>query len=188
MNETRAVLHQREFAHHCHALEVFARSVDANLQLAANKVRYYKWFGLPLLTVIPLSSALLSVLVSLKDQSGPWWLPTGIMMPLSLFLTLFTILNSIFMPSERFSEACRLGIGIERFIVEFLADLEKLPLIDESTLVELTRKKCEEFEKYKIELIGLFMPLEAPVGRPPEVTQKIDSGVTGNVKGSKHTK
>jgi len=74
-------------------------------------------------------------------------------------LTLLTILNSIFKPSENFREACLIGVGIDRFTEDFLAALERMAQVDVSGLLELIEKKRKEFETYQIKLIGMFMPM-----------------------------
>jgi hypothetical protein len=158
-NDVLGVLQEKGYEKHCYPLDALLKTVETNNKYAIRKVRVYKWSGIFLLTFIPLISALLSVLVNLKSNS-PSWLPESIVFPLSLALTLFTILNSIFKPSERFSEACRIGIGIDRFMADFLIDLERLTKVDESVLLELVDKKRKDFETYQIELIRMFMPMD----------------------------
>lgn len=166
MNDVLCVLQEKGYTTHCHPLDALSKTVEMNCKYAARKVFVYKWSGLFLLSAIPLISALLSILINLKGDS-PIWMPTSIVFPLSLFLTLFTILNSIFRPSLRFREACLIGIGIERFRVDFLIDLKRLPQINESALLELIDKKRKEFEAYQIQLIGLFMPMEGSPASDP---------------------
>lgn len=160
-DDVHKVLEEKGYAKHCATLDVLAKAVDINNKYVAHKVWFYKWSGLFLLTFIPIVSALLSVLVSLKGQHH-WWLSESIVLPLSLALTVFTILNSIFKPSERFSEACLIGVGIELFTVEFFMDLEQMTQIDEPALVELIGKKCKEFQVFEIKQIGIFMPANPP--------------------------
>jgi hypothetical protein len=103
-------------------------------------------------------SALLSVSVGIKDQNWAWM--QSYSLPLSLLLTLFTILNSIFKPGERFREACLIGIGIDRFKADLLMALEGLPQIDDAALLKIVQDKRAEFEPYQVELIGMLMPTE----------------------------
>lgn len=167
IKDAYTILHEKGYKKHCPPLDALSNLVETNDKNTKPKIFCYKWSGLFLLTSIPLISALLSVLVSLKDS----WAET-LILPLSLLLTLFTILNSIFKPSERFRQACLIGIRINRFKVNLLMELEALPKIDEATLFEVIRNKHGEFEKYQEELIGLFMPLDipaqqiSPTGRP----------------------
>lgn len=158
-NDVAGLLKEKGYDKHSYPLDALLKMVEMNNKYAIRKIRIYKWSGIFLLTLIPLISALLSVLVNLKDNN-PIWLPESIVFPLSLALTLFTILNSIFKPSERFAEACRIGIGIDRFIANLLIDLERLKKVDESVLLELVDKKQKDFETYQIELIRMFMPVE----------------------------
>lgn len=158
-DDVRSVLKERGYAKQCHALEALAQAVDENRRYALNKVRFYKWSGFFLLTFIPIISALLSVLVGISDHDGnvP---PETFVFWLSLALTLFTILNSIFAPSKRFNEACRIGIGIQGFMVDFMIELERMSTVDEAALLKLVQEKRKEFEKCEIDLIGMMMPLE----------------------------
>ena len=153
------VLKEKGYTQHCYPLEAFSKTVDTNRKYAEGKVFFNKWSGLLLLTSIPLISALLSILVSFKGNN-PIWLPESMVIPLSLALTLFTILNSIFKPSERFQEACRIGIAINNFIIDFLIELERMKTVEESALLQLINKKQKEFETYQIKLISMFMPIE----------------------------
>jgi hypothetical protein len=156
------VLKKKGYSKHCYPLEVFSESVDTNRKYADTKVFFNKWSGLFLLTAIPLISALLSVLVSNKGNP-PFWLPESLAFPVSLALTFFTILNSIFKPSERFQEACRLGIAINNFMIGFLIELEKMEPVNDSELLELIDKKKKEFETYQIKMISMFMPADTSV-------------------------
>jgi hypothetical protein len=158
--EVLSVLQDKGYKKHCRPLDALTRTVEATSRNAARKVRAYKWFGFALLTFIPIISALLSVLVNLESPN-PGWLPAKtLLFPLSLSLTLLTILNSVFKPSEKFREACLIGIGIDRFTADFMIELERMAKVDDATLLELIDKKRREFEMYQIELIGMFMPME----------------------------
>ncbi|GAB2887493.1 hypothetical protein GCM10027046_14740 [Uliginosibacterium flavum] len=154
------VLQEKGYRKHCHPLDTLSRTFEMTSKNVASKVRFYKWFGFILLTIIPIISALISVLISLKNPGSDWLPAEAMVFPLSLTLTLLTILNSIFKPSEKFREVCLIGIGIERFAVDFMVALERMPKVDESSLLELIDKKRKEFETYQIELIGMFMPME----------------------------
>lgn len=172
ISDANSVLQEKGYKKHCHPLDALSKVVETNSKYATAKICFYKWSGLFLLTSIPLISALLSVLVSLKGGGSTW--PETTVLPLSLFLTVFTILNSIFKPSERFRQACHIGIRIDRFKADFLMALERLPKIDDSNLLELVDNKRKEFEKYQEELIGMFMPMEiaAQQGAPADVKMR----------------
>lgn len=157
ISDVNSVLQEKGYKKHCHPLDALLEMVEMHNKNTLSKVRLYKWSGFFLLTSIPLISALLSVSVSLKGNGSIW---EAIALPVSFILTVFTILNSIFKPSERFSKACLIGIQIDRFKADFLMTLERLPKIDDSTLLDLVDKKRKEFGKYQEELIGLFMPME----------------------------
>jgi hypothetical protein len=65
--------------------------------------------------------------------------------------------------SERFRNACIVGIRIETFKGELLADLERMESVDERALLDIVDLKRKEFEKYQEELIGMLMPMEVSV-------------------------
>lgn len=156
------VLREKGYQKPCYPLEAFSETVETNNRYAQRKVFFNKWSGLFLLTFIPLISALLSVTVSL-DGNSPVWLPKSLVFPVSLALTFFTILNSIFKPGERFREACRIGIAINNFTIEFLIELQRMKPVNESALLNLIDNKQREFEPYQKKLISLFMPMEVNV-------------------------
>ena len=157
-SDAKTILKEKGHRQHCHALDEFLKTVEKNSAIANRKVWFYKWPGIFLLTSIPLVSALLSVSVGTKGDGAAW--PERMIFSLSLFLTFATILNSIFRPSERFRNACLLGIRIEAFKTEFLAALEQMETVDEQALHVFLTLKRAEFEKFQEELIGMFMPME----------------------------
>jgi uncharacterized membrane protein (DUF106 family) len=159
-DEVLTVLKKKNYVKHCYSLEEFLKTVECNKMYTVRKIFWYKWLGLFLLTSIPLISALLSVLVGIKGDSSGLMQETVILY-LSFALTICTILNSIFKPSERFQTACRIGIAINSFIVKFLIEIEQKTTIDESELVEIVKNKQEEFEDYQVKLISMFMPVGA---------------------------
>jgi len=176
LSDAISVLQEKGYKKHCHALDALSRIVETNSNIVIRKIRFYKWSGLFLLTSIPLISALLSVSVGLKD-GGATWLETTILslsLPLSLLLTIVTILSSIFRPSERFRNACLVGIRIDTFKGELLAALERMEKVDECALLDLVDRKRKEFEKYQEELIGMFMPMEmsAQQGVPADAKKR----------------
>ncbi|MDX1251293.1 MAG: hypothetical protein IDH49_03395 [Gammaproteobacteria bacterium] len=162
LTDAISILQEKGYKKHCHPLEALSNTVETNGKIAARKIRFYKWAGLFLLTLIPLVSALLSVSVGLKDGDTTWLETTilSLSLPLSLLLTVATILNSIFRPSERFRNACLIGVRIGAFKEDFLSALQRLEKVEERTLLDLVDKKRKDFEKYQEDLIGLFMPME----------------------------
>ena len=158
-DEVVGLLKSKGYDKRCYPLEEFTKTFALNKKYADRKIFWYKWSGLFLLTAIPLISALLSVSVSATGGRFPW-LPEALVFFISLALTLFTILNSIFKPSERFQAACRIGIGMNRFMIDFLVALEKMTTIDEAALLALIDRKLKELEKYQERLISMFMPIE----------------------------
>jgi hypothetical protein len=143
LSDVYSVLQEKGFKEHCHHLNALLRTVETNSKLVRTKIRFYKWSGLFLLTSIPLVSALVSVSVGLegKDATGLGATLKSLSLPLSLLLTVVTILNSIFRPSERFRQACLLGIGIDAFKANFLVTLERLEKVDERALLDLVDEK-----------------------------------------------
>jgi hypothetical protein len=109
VHQAHAVLQEKGYKKPCHPLDELARFVDADRERADKKIWYYKYGGLFLLTLIPVISALISI--SISPEKNKYWMPEKLIFGLSLVLTLLTIFNSIFKPSERFNEVCRLGIN-----------------------------------------------------------------------------
>lgn len=156
------ILQEKGYTKHCYPLDALTKTVEENCEIVSRKIRLYKWPGFFLLTFIPIFSALLSVAVGLKN-GGATWLETTILslsLPISLILTIATILNSIFRPGERFRNACLVGIRINAFKEEFLSALQRLDKVEEYALLDLIDKKRKEFEKYQEQLIGMFMPMD----------------------------
>jgi len=158
-DDIQIILKDKDCSRRIYSLEAFAKTVDMNRKYTERKIFIYKWSGLFLLTAIPLISALLTVLVSSNGENSQM-LSASYIFLISLSLTVFTMLNSIFKPGERFREACRLGIGINNFIIDFLNDLEKINDIETSSLINLIEKKKKCFELYQMKLIDLFLPAE----------------------------
>ncbi len=150
------VLKEKGYDKKCHALEMFLNSIEFNSKNNSRKVWINKYSGLFLLTSIPIISASLSVLINLKSQNDS--LSYSLVFGISIALTLFAILNSIFTPGEKFQLSCEIGIMIDNFKIGFLIDLERLDSIEDSSLLELIDKKKDEFETYQKMLISLFMP------------------------------
>ena len=174
-SDAHSVLQHKGYQEDCHPLNALLETVETNSKLATSKISFYKWSGLFLLTSIPLVSALLSVSVGLevKNAIGIAALLKSLSLPLSLILTVVTILNSIFRPSERFRHACILGIRIDSFKTDFLVALERLEKVDERALLDIVTMGRKEFVRYQEELIGLFMPMEISAHQtPPAVTDK----------------
>lgn len=173
-SDVHGILKEKGFKEPCPPLDALAETVDFNSKLTDTKVFVYKWGGLFLLTSIPLVSALLSVSVGLEAGHATELACTleALSLPLSLLLTIGTILNSIFRPTERFRNACLLGIRITAFKSDFLVALERLEKVDKPALLDLVDTKRKEFEPYQKELIGMFLPLETSgqQGNPPDAT------------------
>ena len=151
--ESKSILHTKGYNKEFYPLEELARSVKYNQENTMRKIRVYKWSGFFLLTAIPLISAFLSVAIKADELSS-------VIFPLSLILTLMTVLNAIFRPGERFQHVCLIGIKIDSFKTYFLTELMILEPINDSALATFINKKRKEFESHQKELIGLFMPVE----------------------------
>lgn len=172
-DDVNKVLERNGYEKQIPALEILIKIVAKNKKYADKKVFLYKWSGFLLLTTIPLISTLISVAYqSGNNANGFFSIPNNVLFPLSLTLTLFTILNSIFRPSDRFSEACRIGIGIEHFIIQFLNELEQLGKENLVGILMLISKKEKEFQKFQFKLIRIFMPIQIPSVKDEET--KID--------------
>lgn len=173
------ILRRKQFKNHCYAWECLANSFEHVAGLIDRKIRIYKPFGLSLLVLIPILSAIISALIGVRPEDLPSWLPyqgQGLLFFLSLILTILTILNSLFKPSQRFNQACLLGIDIDRFGISFVAELEMMPTpVSEPALVTLVAGKWAELQKIQVALIELALPIEATPGkaapgRAPQVT------------------
>jgi hypothetical protein len=154
-----AVLEQKGYKKQCPALEMFIEKIEYNKKNACRKVQFNKYPGLFLLTSIPIISALLSALIGLNDHNYAWI--DEYVFPISLALTLCTILNSIFKPHERFQTACKIGIKINSFEIALLLELERLESLEDSSLLDFINNKKDEFENYQRMLIDLFLPEKA---------------------------
>jgi len=176
-----ALLEHKGFRERCYALEALFRTVETNWEITDRKIRFYKPAGKILLTLIPILSALLSALIGAKDQIffGSTTFATIVLFVLSLVVTIASTFNSILKPSQRFYEACRIGIDIEAFAIGFIADLEKRPSgMKEDDIVAFVKEKRAEFEKFQVALIALALPLEAsPIKPPPSPKRKKVSAV-----------
>ena len=160
MKQMKEILKEKGFERKCYPLNELARTIAWNAANAKRKVFFYKWFGLPLLTSIPLISALLSFVISGEPISIWVFQPQlrAIVPVLSLILTFLTILNSILRPSQRFPKACTIEIEIEAFKSDFLIGLDKMDHIDDATLLKYVHDKRRAFKRFQERLIELFLP------------------------------
>jgi len=157
-HEVRAILSERGYEKVCRPLEELAQRIQETESNVSTKVWVYKFPGLILLGLIPIISTSLSMLVTADPRLGAW---RELSYVLTWLLTFLTVLNSIFRPSERFKESCRIGVDFQRIKSDFLADLESLPQIDESHLHGIVSKFNKLVEPYQKELIALFLPESA---------------------------
>lgn len=167
------ILREKGYKKNCYALNELCQTIDLNTKNTLTKIRVFKWLGLTLLTAIPLMSTLLSILVSMKEGSQRWSADTFLY--LSVALTIFTILNSIFKPSEKFQLASRLGIRIYIFKTNFLIELERMKTINEQDLLALIEAKSLAFLTYQEELVGMFMPVDlaSQQGQPVSASKSV---------------
>jgi|SRR5579859_88114 len=163
--DVNILLKNKHFRNHCYAWECLSNSFEHVAGLIDKKIRIYKPLGLSLLVLIPILSAVISALVGIPPESLSKRLPISgqeLLFCLSLILTILTILNSLFKPSQRFNQACLLGIEIDRFGIGFIAELEMMPEpISEPDLVKLVSDKRAELQKIQVALIELALPIEA---------------------------
>jgi hypothetical protein len=153
LSKVRAILHERGYRNPCRPLESLTQRIEETERNVARKVFIYKWPGLILLALIPILSTLLSVLVTEPHPAH------GFMYGISYSLTFLTVFNSIFRPSERFKEACRMGVDFELIKTDFLAQLESLPKGDnESHLHGMIQRFSKLVAPYQKELISMFLP------------------------------
>ncbi|MCI5130550.1 MAG: hypothetical protein D3904_03285 [Candidatus Electrothrix sp. EH2] len=153
------ILKEKGYEEQCPSLEEFSILLQNNRKFSSTKVCIYKWGGLFLLTVIPITSVVLSTLVGLKGNF-PKWLPEDIILPISLGLAICTTINSLFRPNERFRDACRITVKIDDFMTDFLIELERMTTVDHVVLLDMVEKKKKEFMAYQINLIDIFLPIE----------------------------
>lgn len=134
--------------------------IQENYYNTKRKVSIYKWSCLLVPTLIPILSAILSISIASKDTfnfiNTPW---------LSALITLITILNSMFQPSERFRKSCLIGIQLEHHKIKFLERIKKYKEIGNND----APKKSKEYDsiisdysdimsKIQENLIDLFAP------------------------------
>jgi hypothetical protein len=155
VHEVRAILSERGYEKVCHPLEALAQSIEDTERNVSVKVHVYKYPGLILLGLIPIISAFLSMLVTGEPKQGYL---RELMYVMTYLLTFLTVLNSIFRPSERFKESCRMGVDFQRIKSDFLADLESLPQVEESHLHAIVSKFNKLIAPYQKELIAMFLP------------------------------
>ena len=162
--KAKKILKEKNYTKDCYPLDELINVVIATEKNVRSKVFWYKWSGLIFLVSIPLISALLSVIITqdsnpATNSSNTFRYLLPIAPYLSLGLTLITILNSIFKPSERFRTACFMSIKVSHFRADILADLEKLPsAVSDEVLLKVVHKHRKDFEFYQEQLVGLFLP------------------------------
>jgi hypothetical protein len=124
------------------------------------KILWYKWPGLILLVATPLISALISIAIASSGDKNSYLLPPNVLaiaLPLaSLTLTIMTIFDSAFKPAERFKRACKIGIEIQNFKGQLLADLQQLSTEEE--LNKYIPQKRQKFTQFSMALVDLFLP------------------------------
>lgn len=148
----------------CYPLEDLVSTIMGTEKIIWRKLKTYKWFGFILLTAIPVTSTILSVAITSNGGEGgagtgdifAWLKPY--VPHLSVSLTLMTLLNAIFKPSERFQTVCSLSIKVSHFKSDVMAEIEKLSPFNEQKLLDLVDKFRSSFEPYQEQLVGLFMP------------------------------
>lgn len=184
----RAILKERGYEMDCYPLESLAERIEETERSVLRKVRGYKWPGLILLALIPILSTCISVLVTKKPEVV---YSDKLLYGISFTLTLLTVLNSIFRPSERFKEACRMGVDFERIRSEFLVELENLPRVELAHAHQAKRQDAAHTEEarvhavvlkfyklvapYQKELISMFLP-EVAVEQGRNATAALRSG------------
>jgi len=128
-------------------------STRANLRV---KVRWFKWPSFILLVLVPVLSASISVMIG-TNWKILGFSSTGI---LSYILTLFTILNSIFRPRDRFRKACNLQMDLDNLQQKFLIDLErkKRGAIDSDLLLTQAESLNAFLHPIRQANIDLFLP------------------------------
>jgi hypothetical protein len=127
--------------------------IKGDFQKIRYKIPFYKWAGVTLLTAIPILAAVLTV----GTNSKPPW-PGFLLLPISLSLTIFTILNSIFKFRSRFQKACELYMEIESFIFNLLNKIKNVVPNQEGVLIEMLREERIAFERLRKDQLCLFMP------------------------------
>jgi hypothetical protein len=155
--QAKAILQDHGYQKPCHPLEALARRIQNTERNLSIKIFVYKWTGLSLLVLIPIISTVISLLVA-GEKSLVAISPSKWLYGLSCTLTLLTVLNSIFRPSERFKEGCRMGVDFDLIRSYFLAELEEMSAVDEAHLHALVHKFDELVAPYQKELISMFLP------------------------------
>jgi len=117
-------------------------SLRANLN---GKVLWVKWTGLILLVLVPIGSAIVTSLTSLKNPSSYYGFTAAEIA--SFILTVLTILNSIFRPRDRFRKCCNLELDLDNIEHNVLLELENLPSIDLAKMVKMEQRFLQELEK-----------------------------------------
>jgi len=154
----KLVLKKKGYTDDCYPMDDLIGIIEDNHTKTMRKVFFYKWTAVFLLVVIPLLSASLSFAVN-RDVAQVFKGDLSPYVPeMSLLLTVFTILNSILKPGERFKQACFIGIKIDHFKSDFIAELEKKSTIDDAILIDYVHSKRTRFECYQEQLIAMFLP------------------------------
>lgn len=153
----KLILKKHNYRNSCYPLYDLAQSVDETINNVIMKIFIYKWTALFLLLMIPIISALLSILIT-QELASPFMKLKPTVPYLSVILTLLTILNSIFKPGERFKQVCLMSIKIGHFKSQVQEEIEKLSKVDETSLSELVDRLRKDFEPYQEQLITLFLP------------------------------
>lgn len=159
--------HHGEHCKSCYHLRDVARKVDETERNIAGKTHCFKVLVVIVLLVLPLISAIISFLTT---AAGKELWRKEVVMYLSWAVTLLTVLNSLFRPRERFSEACKLGIRIQELKDRFISRIEELTK-EKSQPQETLHRACDHFEKelepIETALIGMFLPEAGAEGQKP---------------------
>jgi hypothetical protein len=152
----KSILSERGYDKPCYPLDHLAETIEGTSRNLKWKVFIYKWSGLIVLALVPIISTTLSLWISDKAPN-----PVSSHSPitvLSYCLTFLTLLNSIFKPGERFKETCSMRIEVDSFGDDLLAEIEKMPKVEEASLLELAHNWRKNFVPYQKQLIRLFLP------------------------------
>ena len=151
----RAILLERGYQKTCLPLDDVANRIENTHANIDFKIKLYKWSAMLLLILIPVLSTSLSILATDK-------LTNVVFVYMTYLLTLLTLFNSIFRPSQRFRELCEMGIALQDLEDDFLSELEDLSNgVQESSLHVLRETFHKELVVYERRLIALFLPSEA---------------------------
>jgi hypothetical protein len=137
-------------------LRDLAKEVERTRKSLKRKVLWFKWPGFILLVLVPVLSATISVMIGTSWKIFGFS-STGI---LSYFLTLFTILSSIFRPRDRFRKACNLEMDLDNLQQKFLINLERkrLGAIDSDLLLTQAEALNKSLQPIREAMIDLFLP------------------------------